>query len=666
MLNEVKSSLSCIIRVRISGKKLSLVFGVMLILGLAMSTSLMADGIEPTGNPRQVSTLDHLLWISTTSSSWGDDFIQTADIDASGTNSWNSGAGFSPIGNSNTEFTGSYDGQGYTIDGLTINRGSDNIGLFGRADGNGATISNLGVTNVNITGNSYVGGLAGRIQNSATVEGCFSTGSVSGDNDNGGLVGMNYINSEVSNCYSRATVSGGNNTGGLVGYNYTPATISNSYSTGSVSGSSGIGGLVGTNSATVSNSFWDTQTSNQSSGAGTGKTTAEMKTQGTFTGWDFITTPIWDRVDNQNGGYPHLHWQTFPRTVTFTDGSSYSPSPTQGETNQAIGCFALHGDESGATFNGVWITLNGTRTGATNFKLWYSSDATFNSGSDTQLGSTVATDPGDGNDVWFTGFVNDIETSDGYYFLSCDVAADATGSIQGVIVNDEDMMLGFSTSSTSSENLSSGDASLPVELSSFTAENRSGGVLLKWTTESEIENLGFILERRDSKFETGNWEEIAGYITDSRLQGQGSVTHRTEYSYTDNAVTPGMTYEYRLSDVSYAGVVEQHGTCEIFVRATEESTLPEKFGLTSVYPNPFNPETYIAFNLCDDAEISVCILDLLGRKVCNIVSEKRPVGSYTVIWDGRDNSGVRLSSGVYFVLMESGNMRSSRKLVLFR
>ena len=105
-------------------KKRSLVLGFMLLMILVVSTGLMADGTEPTGNPRQVSTLDHLLWISTTSSSWGDDFIQTADIDASATSTWNSGAGFSPIGNDATHFTGSYDGGGHTLANLYLNRTS--------------------------------------------------------------------------------------------------------------------------------------------------------------------------------------------------------------------------------------------------------------------------------------------------------------------------------------------------------------------------------------------------------------------------------------------------------------------------------------------------------------------------------------------------------------
>ena len=122
----------------------------------AMSASLLAQtGTAPSfgnGDPDssyQISTLEHLLWITETPNKWDKSYIQTANIDAFSTSSWDDSSGFSPIGNNSTKFTGSYDGDGYTINGLTIDRESDNyIGLFGYT--NGATIQDLGVTNVNI------------------------------------------------------------------------------------------------------------------------------------------------------------------------------------------------------------------------------------------------------------------------------------------------------------------------------------------------------------------------------------------------------------------------------------------------------------------------------------------------------------------------------------
>jgi len=171
----------------LSGKKRNLVLGLMLIMLLAFSTNLMADETEPTGDPREVSTLDHLLWISTNSSSWSDDFIQTANIDASATSGWDDGAGFSPIGNSTTNFTGNYNGLNNTINGLTCNHVEINQGMFGLTDG--ATLQNIALTNVNITGGDYTGGLVGSAVNN-NISNCSSTGTVTGTSSDkaGGLI----------------------------------------------------------------------------------------------------------------------------------------------------------------------------------------------------------------------------------------------------------------------------------------------------------------------------------------------------------------------------------------------------------------------------------------------------------------------------------------------
>ncbi|MCK4640456.1 MAG: right-handed parallel beta-helix repeat-containing protein [Candidatus Marinimicrobia bacterium] len=212
-----------------------------------------------------------------------------------------------------------------------------------------------------------------------------------------------------------------------------------------------------------------------------------------------------------------------------------------------------------------------------------------------------------------------------------------------------------------------GDNSLPVELSKFTAISEKGVVVLKWTTESEIENLGFIVERRNWKLETGNWDEIASYKTHEELEGQGSVSHKTEYSYTDSKVQPGMTYEYRLADVSYVGVVEYHGTRKVTVKGSDEVILPEGFALKSVYPNPFNPETNISYALPEEAKVNLVIVDLVGREVRQLLNnEVRSQGNYIVKWDGTNDSGFNLSSGVYFVVLKAKGTVDMQKMVLFR
>jgi len=213
--------------------------------------------------------------------------------------------------------------------------GDDHVGgLVGQNRGTITDSHGMG----SVTGDLFVGGIVGQNYLNATITNCFSTGGVSGIRYAGGLVGKN--SGTISNCCSSDSVSGDERIGGLVGYN-SQGTINNCYATGNISGDSFIGGLIGSNSGTITNcyangsvsgnryvgglvarnyrevigSFWDTQTSGQTtSDGGTGLTTAEMQTITTFTdaGWDFIgetangIEDIWF-IPKQD--YPHLWWE---------------------------------------------------------------------------------------------------------------------------------------------------------------------------------------------------------------------------------------------------------------------------------------------------------------------------------------------------------------------
>ena len=151
----------------------------------AQTATPPSSGDGSSGDPYQIDTLNNLYWITQNSDEWSAYYTQTANINASSSSSWDSNAGFTPIGNSSTRFTGSYDGNGHTIDSLFINRPtSSRIGLFGRigVDSNSTTtIQNLGLTNVSITGRSYVGALVGLKQNGTLiVSNCHVSGSVTG------------------------------------------------------------------------------------------------------------------------------------------------------------------------------------------------------------------------------------------------------------------------------------------------------------------------------------------------------------------------------------------------------------------------------------------------------------------------------------------------------
>jgi hypothetical protein len=305
------------------------------------------DGYGTEENPYQIANMKNLYWLSQNSAEWDKHYIQTADIDASETESWHGDNGFEPIGTEDAEFTGSYNGQFHSIDQIYINRpNTNNIGLFGFVAQETAIITKLGVTNANITGKSCVGGIIGKLSE-GSLHRCHTTGTViTGNSEAGGLLGHNY-EGYVKECFSFTDVSSSTFAGGLIGKN-TKGTINDCYSRGSVSSDWMCGGLIGSmtrgilrncystglvNSpdlsylgglvgneyeAVVENSFWDIQTSGtEQSPAGTGLSTSEMKTSRVFTnaGWDFIDETnngielLWSIRAGENDLYPFLTWE---------------------------------------------------------------------------------------------------------------------------------------------------------------------------------------------------------------------------------------------------------------------------------------------------------------------------------------------------------------------
>ena len=304
-------------------------------------------------NPYQIATLDNLYWIASDSVNWKYNYIQTADINASQTSSWFGGQGWMPIGNEAPFFQGTYDGNGFVIDSLFIDRPTeDMVGLFKEA----GKITNLGVTQANITGGNRVGGIIGWGSN---LENCYSSGTVTAiSGDAGGLAG--WLAGSIVNCFSTAEVNGnGNGAGGLTAENggyilnsYSLGTIKgktagglvafngnylimNSYFSGKVNGSEAAGGLIGTGSFNadtmvhIYNSYWNKDsTSTLTNEYGKGKTTMELKNPLLFSKspWD---STIWFIDAGFNNGYPYLSWQN-PGGTPLPEGNVIAPAVGDG------------------------------------------------------------------------------------------------------------------------------------------------------------------------------------------------------------------------------------------------------------------------------------------------------------------------------------------------
>ncbi|NOT18892.1 MAG: filamentous hemagglutinin N-terminal domain-containing protein [Sideroxydans sp.] len=347
-------------------------------------------------------------------------YTLAANINATGTSTgndvWNS-SGFVSVGNSVSNFNGSFDGQNHTISNLSI-YGADNVGLFG-VTGASSDIRNLGLVGGVVGGGNSVGTLVG--QNSGSIRNVYTSGSVTGTANVGALVGYNSGGS-INDVYATSRVAGTNSVGGLVGYSW--GSISNAYATGSVNGWTTVGGLVGqnsgsisdsyatgtvvgtmfgngnvgglvgqndgsirdsyatgtvggvmsgygnigglvgfNNSGSVSNSYWNTTTSSQATSAGgTGLTSADMQQQSSFTGFDFTNT--WVIYDGHTD--PLLRAFMTNLTVTANDASkTYDGQVYNGNdgvsystapNSNLLGSVAYSGDKNAGTHA---ITLSG-------------------------------------------------------------------------------------------------------------------------------------------------------------------------------------------------------------------------------------------------------------------------------------------------------------------
>jgi hypothetical protein len=214
-----------------------------------------------------------------------------------------------------------------------------------------------------------------------------------------------------------------------------------------------------------------------------------------------------------------------------------------------------------------------------------------------------------------------------------------------------------------------GDVSLPVELASFVAAGGFKRITLKWRTESEAENLGFIL-RRKPEGET-EWAEISSYQNNPTLQGAGNSNSPHDYSFVDQLVAPGVEYSYRLASVDFNGTQHSFGTrtataaSENPVRKNEN--IPTEFALGQNYPNPFNPATQIEFSIPVKENLGrsrLEIFNLLGQKIRTLVDGPLQAGNYLMAWDGKDENGNRVSSGTYVYYLRNDYFFDIKKMTL--
>jgi hypothetical protein len=105
---------------------------------------------------------------------------------------------------------------------------------------------------------------------------------------------------------------------------------------------------------------------------------------------------------------------------------------------------------------------------------------------------------------------------------------------------------------------------------------------------------------------------------------------------------------------------------EIAYRVHNQEKLPEGFVLDQNYPNPFNPDCEIEYSLSKDVEVNLYVYNLLGQRVKTLVDEYQSAGRKTVRWDGTDDNGCKLASGIYFYRIKAGEYTETKKMILMK
>ena len=193
---------------------------------------------------------------------------------------------------------------------------------------------------------------------------------------------------------------------------------------------------------------------------------------------------------------------------------------------------------------------------------------------------------------------------------------------------------------------SSNDTPLPITLTSFTAEAKNGVVELAWETASEVNNAAFVIYRND--------------VAIASVEGAGTTSEPSNYSYVDAEVVPGVAYTYVLADVDYANVETKYEAEAVTVTLVSD-VLEADFVVGAAYPNPFNPTAVVPLTLSADAMVEASVYDLLGREVKALVNGNFAAGTHELHIDGSN-----MTTGIYLVKVMVDNVANIQKIALMK
>ena len=241
----------------------------------------------------------------------------------------------------------------------------------------------------------------------------------------------------------------------------------------------------------------------------------------------------------------------------------------------------------------------------------------------------------------------------------------------------------------------------------------SGGGVSKfdgtdWTTYTDQDGLGgsdvvdiaaedngvvwFATKRGGiSKFDGTNWKTFKyedvldaylNYVTSIVIDDEGNKWFGSVYGVYKYDGTSWTTYHTEsglINDGVYSTAIDVDGNIwfgtgggvsmlkpETSTTVKDENEIPVEFALHQNYPNPFNPTTTIEYSLPKRSQVTLKIFNILGQRVRTLIDESKSIGEYSMQWDGMNDEGISMSSGIYFYHLQAGKFSQTRKMLLLR
>lgn len=682
-----------------------IIIGIMFLLSLTYLTAQFSGGEGTAEHPYLVSTVEDLYLVRDYRESY---FKQINNISLD-IEPWNEGEGWEPIGSPYSPFLGQYDGDGYLITNVTIERyDQSKVGLFGFA--NGARLKNIIIDSLNVVAYSTVGGLVGYSYYSV-VENCEVTGVVEGANYYTGVLAGRAEYSRISNCSTSGEVRGYGDVGGLMGVNNN-STVIHSSSSVEVEGDYTLGGLVGYNvSGYCCRSF-------QPGGLAGSRETAIIE-------YSFAAGSV--RGSQDIGGLVGLSYKA-------TVKNSYATGEVNGDwkvgglvgtntSSEIIGSFAS-GNTAGQYYIGGLVGFSNAeeeieRRRSENrfserslFRSYSQIADSYSKGAVTgieSIGGLVGyLEETDINNCYSLGTV----TGDGY--IGGLVGRYVLGNVTGCYWNIETSGIDYSDAG---EGRTSDEMRPPYhdtfinwdfeEVWADDLQNQNDGFPIFVWQIGEIDPNPTVAQNPYPKdgekdvtveLDSLSWSyyhlpehsEPVGFRVYMNITGEFDEEEynwidyeedREDYSLLLQEYLPleyeTVYYWMVVPTTIYPDNEEDRGDAEdiprwFFITEKKEETeadLPQNRMVTQLrpnYPNPFNPITEISFTLAEGGAARVDIYNVRGQSVAQLIDGYLPAGNHTVTWRGENDNGMPLGSGVYYYRLKVGEYEAVRKMLMVK